>query len=124
MKKAFLFIIIAFIFCRASVAQVNDPNQVAKDATTNQANNDMNSAANNGVNKTENSVKGLFKKKKKDENPTTAQTLQRLKQTVIPDPKMEPSKNTETMTLCQAIKLFFSHSWKTSETEKSLHSLC
>jgi outer membrane protein OmpA-like peptidoglycan-associated protein len=68
MKKKSLFIIFACI-CQAVIAQVNDPNQVAKDATTNQANNDMNSSANNGVNKAESSVKGLFKKKKKDENP-------------------------------------------------------
>ena len=68
MKKESLFIIIAFIFCQAAIAQVNDPNQVAKDATTSQANNDMNSAADNGVNKAESSVKGLFKKKKKDES--------------------------------------------------------
>jgi OOP family OmpA-OmpF porin len=72
MKKKSLFIIIAFIFCQAAIAQVNDPNQVAKDATTNQANNDMNSAADNGVNKAESSVKGLFKKKKKDENPNNS----------------------------------------------------
>lgn len=72
MKKKSLFIIITFIFCQAAIAQVNDPNQVAKDAATNQANNDMNSAADNGVSKAENSVKGLFKKKKKDENPNNS----------------------------------------------------
>ena len=66
MKKKSLFIVIACIFCRAGITQVNDPGQVAKDATTNQTNNDMNSAADNGVNKAESSVKGLFKKKKKD----------------------------------------------------------
>ena len=72
MKKKSLFIVIACIFCQAGIAQVNDPGQVAKDATTNQANNDMNSAADNGVNKAGSSVKGLFKKKKKDENPNNS----------------------------------------------------
>ncbi|HTQ27453.1 MAG TPA: OmpA family protein [Puia sp.] len=52
-------------------AQVNDPNQVAKDAASNQANNDMNNAAQNGLNKTENAIKGMFKKKNKNQQADT-----------------------------------------------------
>jgi outer membrane protein OmpA-like peptidoglycan-associated protein len=74
MKKLLLFIIIAVISCHAGIAQVSDPNQVAKDAATNQANNDMNNAANNGVNSAENSVKGLFKKKNKDDTQNNSKT--------------------------------------------------
>jgi OmpA-OmpF porin, OOP family len=66
------------LFCYVGKAQVNDPNQVAKDATTNQANNDMNNAAQNGINKTENALKGVFKKKNKNaaagQQPTTNTT--------------------------------------------------
>ncbi|HLY71715.1 MAG TPA: OmpA family protein [Puia sp.] len=64
--KIFLLAAIgSFVFLQATVAQVNDPSQVAKNATTNSANSNMNNAANNGVNKVENGIKGLFKKKNK-----------------------------------------------------------
>ena len=64
MNKYFLWI--ASIICfQTTTAQVSDPNQVAKDAATNHVNNDMGNAADNGLNKAENSIKGLFKKKNK-----------------------------------------------------------
>lgn len=53
-------------------AQVSDPGQVAKDQSANHANNDMNNAADNGLNKAENSVKSLFKKKNKNAKTDTA----------------------------------------------------
>ncbi|SRR5579871_5002051 len=65
-KLILLTILSLFLFLQISIAQVNDPGQVAKDATTNSANSNMNNAANNGVNKVENSIKGLFKKKNKN----------------------------------------------------------
>lgn len=55
-------------------AQVSDPNQVAKDAVSNHANNDMNNAADNGLNKAENSIKGLFKKKNKPSKTDSTQS--------------------------------------------------
>ncbi|MDR3716341.1 MAG: OmpA family protein [Puia sp.] len=45
-------------------AQVTDPGQVAQQGATNHANNDVSSGVENGLNKTENAIKGLFKKKK------------------------------------------------------------
>ncbi len=65
MKKIFLFAGL-LLWLAASHAQVNDPNQVAKDAATNHANNDMNNAADNGLNKAEQGIGNLFKKKNKD----------------------------------------------------------
>jgi outer membrane protein OmpA-like peptidoglycan-associated protein len=54
------------------MAQVNDPNQVAKDAATNHANNDMDNAADKGLNKAEQGVNNLFKKKSKDNKQNTS----------------------------------------------------
>ena len=70
MKKT---ILLACIFlCLNSIhAQVNDPNQVAKDAATNHANNDMDNAANKGLDKAEQGVGNLFKKKNKDKDKKT-----------------------------------------------------
>jgi len=45
--------------------QVNDPKQVAAQSATDHANNNMSNSINNGLDKTENSIKGLFKKKSK-----------------------------------------------------------
>ena len=50
-------------------AQVNDPNQVARDAATNKANSDMDNAADKGINKAEQGVSNLFKKKNKGKKP-------------------------------------------------------
>jgi outer membrane protein OmpA-like peptidoglycan-associated protein len=63
--KIFLTAITSFLFLQMTVAQVNDPTQVAKDAATNNTNSNMNNAANSSVNKVENGIKGLFKKKNK-----------------------------------------------------------
>jgi outer membrane protein OmpA-like peptidoglycan-associated protein len=46
-------------------AQVNNPSQVAKDAATNHANSDMDNAADQGLDKAEQGIGNLFKKKKK-----------------------------------------------------------
>jgi OmpA-OmpF porin, OOP family len=72
--KILLIAITPFLFLQATVAQVNDPGQVAKDATTNSANSNMNNAANNGVNKVENGIKGLFKKKNKTPKTDSSKT--------------------------------------------------
>ncbi len=45
-------------------AQVINPAQAGKDAATNHANNNISNAADNGVSKAENAIKGIFKKKK------------------------------------------------------------
>jgi len=53
-------------------AQVTDPKQVATQDASNHANNDVDNTINNGLNKTENGIKGLFKKKNKAGKDTTA----------------------------------------------------
>jgi OOP family OmpA-OmpF porin len=68
MKKSIVFIaiFIAGLAINGPLhAQVNDPGQVAKDGATNHVNNNINNDVDNGLNKTENALKGLFKKKNK-----------------------------------------------------------
>ncbi|HEY9000261.1 MAG TPA: OmpA family protein [Mucilaginibacter sp.] len=64
--------LLMFLFCLVALgsvhAQVSNPGDVAKDGATNHANGDINSTVDNGLNKTENAIKGLFKKKKKTDN--------------------------------------------------------
>jgi outer membrane protein OmpA-like peptidoglycan-associated protein len=75
MKRILLFagcLFFCLSFCTVQ-GQVNDPGQVAKDAATNHANNDMDNAANQGLDKAEQGVGSLFKKKKKDKKSSTAQ---------------------------------------------------
>ncbi|MBS1598940.1 MAG: OmpA family protein [Bacteroidetes bacterium] len=73
MKK--IILMTAACICLQTIrAQVNDPNQVAKDAATNHANNDMDNAANKGVDKAEQSIGNLFKKKNKDKKQETTNT--------------------------------------------------
>jgi len=75
MKKIFLPACICLSLATYTMqAQVNDPNQVAKDAATNHANNDMSNAADNGVNKAEQGIGNLFKKKNKDKKQNATQT--------------------------------------------------
>jgi len=67
MKKILLPATICFCLAAFNVqAQVNDPNQVAKDNAANHANNDMDNAANKGLDKAEQGIGNLFKKKNKD----------------------------------------------------------
>jgi OmpA-OmpF porin, OOP family len=78
MKKISL-LPLALAFCLSShtaKAQVNDPNQVTKDAATDHANNDMNNEADKGLNKAEQGVNNLFKKKNKTKKQDSAQTAQ------------------------------------------------
>jgi len=67
MKKLLMFLICLAAF-NSVHAQVNNPGDVAKDGATSHANGDINSTVNNGLNKTEGAIKGLFKKKKKADN--------------------------------------------------------
>lgn len=76
MKRILLFACSLF-FCLSVYtvqAQANDPGQVAKDAASNHANSDMDNAADQGLNKAEQGIDNLFKKKKKDKKGTTATT--------------------------------------------------
>jgi OmpA-OmpF porin, OOP family len=73
MKKSLLFTALC-IAVQIAQAQVNDPGQVAKDGATDHANNNLSNGVDNGLNKTESAIKGLFKKKKKTEPPPAAST--------------------------------------------------
>src|SRR6185312_6973870 len=66
MKKIILILAVFVAFAAIPVvAQVVNPGQAAKDAGTNTVNNNIYNGANNAVDKTENGIKGLFKKKNK-----------------------------------------------------------
>ncbi|MFI5152835.1 MAG: OmpA family protein [Chitinophagales bacterium] len=71
MKNTFLLAgsILLCLTAFTAKTQVNDPNQVAKDAGTNRANSDMDNAADKGINKAEQGIGNLFKKKNKDKKP-------------------------------------------------------
>ena len=51
-------------------AQVTNPGDAAKNGATDHANTDISNSVDNSLNKTENSIKGLFKKKKKPADAT------------------------------------------------------
>lgn len=76
MKKIFLLAGGLYLCLQTQIlkAQVNDPGQVAKDAASNHANNDMSNAADGGLNKAEQGIGNLFKKKNKDKKPDAGQT--------------------------------------------------
>ncbi len=65
--KKYLLLGIALICLQVSIAQINNPKQTATDAASNHANNDIDNSVEGGLNKTENKIKGLFKKKNKSE---------------------------------------------------------
>jgi outer membrane protein OmpA-like peptidoglycan-associated protein len=65
MKKLIL-ILLLFAAAGPLYAQISNPGDEAKSASTNSVNNNVNSTVDNSVNKAENTIKGLFKKKKKD----------------------------------------------------------
>lgn len=67
MKKVFCFFSIVFLLFSYSInAQVENPATAVKDAATNSANNNIDDAANSAVDKAENGIKGMFKKKNKN----------------------------------------------------------
>jgi OOP family OmpA-OmpF porin len=77
MKKLSLlaiFILPLLFVPEKSSAQVNNVGTVVTTSTDQHANNDINSTVNNGLNNAENSIKGLFKKKKK---PTAADSAKK-----------------------------------------------
>jgi outer membrane protein OmpA-like peptidoglycan-associated protein len=63
--KFFCWLLTVCLLGAGAQAQLNDPNKVVKDAAANHANNDMSNTAESGLNKAENGIKGLFKKKPK-----------------------------------------------------------
>jgi OOP family OmpA-OmpF porin len=65
--KNILIILICLVAAGPLSAQVTNPGDAAKNGATDHANTDIN-GVDNSLNKTENAVKGLFKKKKKPDN--------------------------------------------------------
>ncbi|HVU57563.1 MAG TPA: OmpA family protein [Puia sp.] len=55
-------------------AQITDPKQTAQQGATDKVNNNVSNTVNGGLDKAENGIKGLFKKKKKDQPATAAST--------------------------------------------------
>jgi len=70
--KKILSALFALLLTGALQAQVENPETAAKNGATNHANKDINNTIDNGLNKTEGAIKGLFKKKKKDAATTPA----------------------------------------------------
>lgn len=66
--KNILILLFCLMVAGSVSAQVENAGDAAKNGATDHANNDINSSVDNGLNKTENSIKGLFKKKKKNNN--------------------------------------------------------
>ena len=66
-----LFFISLLLCTQLLQAQVNNPGQVAQQGATDHANNDISNSVNNGLNKTEGAIKGLFKKKKTAATPAS-----------------------------------------------------
>lgn len=65
-----IFLICVFYCCSSALSgQIVKPKDVAKDAGTNTVNGDIRSGINNAADKANNELKGLFKKKKKQEEP-------------------------------------------------------
>jgi OmpA-OmpF porin, OOP family len=71
--KRFLLLPICCLACLFLRAQISDPKQVAQQSTDNHVNNDVSGGINNSLNKTENALKGLFKKKSKTAKPDSTQ---------------------------------------------------
>ncbi|MBS1736264.1 MAG: OmpA family protein [Bacteroidetes bacterium] len=74
MKKHLAVALLAVIYSSLP-AQINNPKQAAKNAAENKVNSNVNTGVNNAADKTENAIKGLFKKKNKTETvavPNTA----------------------------------------------------
>jgi OOP family OmpA-OmpF porin len=71
--KRFLLLPICCLACLFLCAQITDPKQVAQQSTDNHVNNDVSGGINNSLNKTENALKGLFKKKSKTPKPDSTQ---------------------------------------------------
>lgn len=62
--KRLLVILICLAAAGPLYAQVENPSDAAKNGATDATNNNINSSVNSGINKTEGAIKGLFKKKK------------------------------------------------------------
>jgi OmpA-OmpF porin, OOP family len=96
MNKGSFIGLFAFFLTGIAQAQVNNPGQVANDAATNQANNDMYNAANNGVNKAEQGLGSMFKKKNK---PAKADTVLPARQNANPSDQADAGSSPQNPSL-------------------------
>src|SRR5882724_11889998 len=65
MKKT-IFLIATYLLIQGIQAQVVDPKDAAKSGATDHVNNNISNGVNNSLDKTENAIKGIFKKKNKN----------------------------------------------------------
>ncbi len=93
MNKRFLTGLISCIMFFMANGQVNNPGQVASDAATNQANNDMNNATTKGVNDAEKGIGNMFKKKNKTPKTDSSQHKQTTTQPATGTPAATASQS-------------------------------
>lgn len=74
MKKLSLLLAICIFTTLLTRAQVTDPKQTAQQGATDKVNNNVSNTVGSGLDKAENGIKGLFKKKKKDQPAATTST--------------------------------------------------
>ena len=75
-KKSFI-LAACCVAAMALQAQVIDPKQAAKDGATDHVNNNVSNGVNNSLDKAENSIKGLFKKKNKTAKDSSSNSIQK-----------------------------------------------
>jgi OOP family OmpA-OmpF porin len=90
-RRIILMMFVSSIAC-LSHAQVANPNQVARVAASNHANNDMNNAADKGLNKAETGINSLFKKKNKDKKQDTTQAVTKTAEPVATQSSPAPAQ--------------------------------
>lgn len=90
MKRLF-FMLVCLAIAGPLYAQVENPGDAAKNSATNATNRNINGTVDNGVNKAEGAIKGLFKKKKKDN--TQAAPQQSGNQSASPDNQNSAGSN-------------------------------
>jgi OmpA-OmpF porin, OOP family len=93
MNKRLLIGLFACMLFSLAKGQVNNPSQVANDAATNQANGDMNNAAGNGINKAQQGISNMFKKKSKPPKTDSSQQKQNTTQPVAGTSTATASQN-------------------------------
>jgi OOP family OmpA-OmpF porin len=92
MNRRIILMMFVFSIACLSHAQVANPNQVARDAASNHANNDMNNAADKGLNKAETGINSLFKKKNKDKKQDTTQAVTKTAEPVATQSSPAPAQ--------------------------------
>ncbi len=94
MKNVLILLVCLFISARVC-AQVSNPGDVVKSGATDHVNNDVSNTVDNGLNKTEDAIKGLFKKKKKPAKTDTTAAVKPVQQQHA-QPQQQPNGGSNT----------------------------